>query len=116
MAIAELEKDPGGTAAGKGAAVVVFYAVWCGDCVRSLAYEKKLSEGMKGKVAFYRMDAERFEQIADRYWVDRYPTYVFFRDGKPDKDILVEPASEAEVREWLSARMASAGKKKQAKQ
>ena len=105
MAIAELDKDPPRTAAGKGAAVVVFYAAWCGDCSRSLEYEESISEELAGKVAFYRMDAERFERIADKYWVDRYPTYVFFRNGIPDKRILVEPASEAEAREWLSLRL-----------
>jgi thiol-disulfide isomerase/thioredoxin len=112
MAIAELEEDPPKTQAGKGASVVVFYAVWCGDCVRSLIYEKKLSAELAGKVAFYRMDAERFEPIADIYWVDRYPTYVFFKDGKPDGKILVEPAGESEVRTWLSARLGAPGKRK----
>ncbi len=111
MAIAELDKDPTETPAGKGAAVVVFYAVWCGDCKRSLAYEKKLSGEMDGKASFYRMDAERFERIADKYWVDRYPTYVFFRDGKPDKEILVEPHSEDEVRAWLSKKLAKPARK-----
>ncbi len=112
MEIAELDKDPPGTAAGNGAAVVVFYAVWCGDCRRSLSYEKKLSAELEGKVAFYRMDAEKFEPVADKYRVDRYPTYVFFRDGEPDKEILVEPGSEDEVRGWLAARMGSGKKAK----
>ncbi len=112
MTIAELDKDPPGTAAGKGAAVVVFYAVWCGDCRRSLTYENKLSAELEGKVGFYRMDAERFEPVADKYWVDRYPTYVFFRDGRPDKNILVEPGGESDVREWLAARMGSGKKAK----
>ncbi len=110
MAIAELKEDPPETAAGKGDSVVVFYAVWCGDCRRSLEYEKSLSAELEGKVGFYRMDAERFEPVADKYWVDRYPTYVFFRDGRPDKDILVEPGSESDVREWLAARMGAESK------
>jgi thiol-disulfide isomerase/thioredoxin len=102
MGIVELESDPSEAAAGDARAVVVFYASWCGDCRRSLGYEKKLSAELEGKVSFYRMDAERFEPTADRYWVDRYPTYVFFRKGEADKGILVEPASEDEVREWLA--------------
>lgn len=103
MAVAELDADPSDALAGTPAAVVVFYASWCGDCVRSLEFEKKLSEELRGKVAFCRMDAEKYERIADKYLVERYPTYVLFRNGAPDKKILVEPAGEDEVRQWLKA-------------
>ncbi len=91
----------------KKTAVVVFYASWCGDCARSMAYERALSKELAPKVTFYRMDAEKYEKIADNYWVENYPTYVFFRDGVADKDILVEPRSEEEVRLWLNAKMRS---------
>jgi thiol-disulfide isomerase/thioredoxin len=103
MAIAELNTDPAATKDAN--AVVVFYTSWCGDCWLSLEYEKKLSKELKGKVNFYRMDAEKYESIADKCQVERYPTYVFFRKGTADKNILVEPVSEKEVRNWINKKI-----------
>ncbi len=105
MAIVELETDPEKALAKRASAVVVFYASWCGDCRRSLEYEKKLSDEMKSQAVFCRMDAERFEKTADRYGVERYPTYVFFSKGKAQKGVLVEPGSEEESRAWVSAHL-----------
>ncbi len=104
MAIAELATDPRTALKGKEAAVVVFFASWCGDCRRSLEYEKGLSEEF-GKVGFFRMDAEEHEGIADAYGVERFPTYVFFRKGKPLKGSLVEPVAEGEARNWLEMKL-----------
>ena len=99
--ITELTSDPGMAVSTDAPAIVVFYATWCGDCKRSLLYEKKLSDEFTGKLNFYRMDAEKFESVADQYWVENYPTYVFFKNGKANKKILVEPGSEEEVRSWI---------------
>ncbi|MFN7990564.1 MAG: thioredoxin family protein [Candidatus Micrarchaeia archaeon] len=101
MGITELGEDPK-TAIGREAkAVVVFYASWCGDCTRSLLYEKMLSAEFEGNARFYRMDAERYERIADKYLVERFPTYVFFKKGKPVQGILAEPRNEEQVRAWI---------------
>jgi thioredoxin 1 len=105
MMITELKKDPETALSKIKCPVVVFYADWCGDCVRSLEYEKALSKEPKGKIAFYRMDAEEFEHIADRFGVERYPTYVFFRNGKALEGMLVEPYSEDEVRTWVNGKL-----------
>ncbi len=103
--VEELKDDPKDELKGEDAAVVVFYASWCIDCRTSEAFEAKLSEEFKEKVSFYRLDAAELEKIADLYGVERYPTYVFFRKGKPARGALVEPNSEAEVRGWLEARL-----------
>jgi thioredoxin-like negative regulator of GroEL len=87
------------------AAIVVFYAPWCGDSKASLEFEKVMEGEFDGQVQFYRLDATECEQIADKYNVERYPTYVFFRKGKPDRSTLVEPYSEDEVRNWIEIRL-----------
>ncbi|MEW6035498.1 MAG: thioredoxin family protein [Candidatus Micrarchaeota archaeon] len=100
-----LTQDPAVSLKKEEAAVVVFCASWCGDCWRSLDYEKKLAAEFSGKAGFYRMDAEEFEAIADKYGVERYPTYVFFEKGKPRRGILVEPVAEGEARNWVEMQL-----------
>lgn len=97
----ELTADPKTALKGVPAAVVVFYAQWCGDSRASEDYEAKMEGEFAGKVAFYRLDAVELEEIGDLYHVERYPTYVFFRKGKPLRGALVEPVAEGEVRNWM---------------
>ncbi len=101
----ELESDPKTALKGVPAAVVAFCATWCTDCQETEAYEKKLSEEYEGKVKFYRFDAVNNEEIADRFKVEAYPTYVFFRKGREVRGILVCPYSEAELRNWLESKL-----------
>ena len=99
--ITELTSDPKEALKGKAAAVVVFHVTWCGDSKRSVEYEEKLSEEFAGKVEFFRMEADEYDDIAEKYGVEHYPTYVFFRKGRPQRGALVEPYSEGEARNWL---------------
>ncbi|MBI5047195.1 thioredoxin family protein [Candidatus Micrarchaeota archaeon] len=101
MTITEITQDPKKIVPNTQLAVVVFYASWCGDCKRSLRYEKKLSEEFLGKVTFYRMDAEKYESIADQYGVENYPTYILLKNGKVTGNSLVEPSLELQVKNWL---------------
>ena len=103
--IAELSEDPKIGLKGADAAVVVFYASWCIDCRASEAFEAKISEEFKEKASFYRLDAANLEDIADKYNVEKYPTYVFFRKGKAQRGVLVEPVAEGEVRNWLEIKL-----------
>jgi len=103
--IQELETDPKTVLKGKAAVVVVFYASWCEDSRRAEDYEKKLAEEFGGRVEFFRLDADEFADVADSYRVEHYPTYVFFRKGKPQRGVLVEPYSEGEARNWLEMKL-----------
>ena len=105
--ITELMEEPKTALRGKAAAVVVFYTHWCGDCMRSAEYEKRLSDEFKGAVEFFRLDAAEYEEIGDRYGVERYPTYIFFHKGKPLRGALIEPVAEGEARNWLEMKLAS---------
>lgn len=103
--ITELSEDPKVGLKQEDAAVVVFYASWCIDCRVSEAFEEKISEEFKEKVSFFRLDAANLEDIADSYNVEKYPTYVFFRKGKAQRGVLVEPVAEGEVRNWLEMKL-----------
>jgi len=103
--ITELSEDPKVGLKGIETAVVVFYASWCIDCRTSEAFEEKISEEFKEKVSFYRLDAANLEDISDKYNVEKYPTYVFFRKGKAQRGVLVEPVAEGEVRNWLEIKL-----------
>ncbi len=99
--ITEISTDPAVLLSEKGYCVVVFYASWCGDCKRSYIYEKNLSKEFEGTVKFYRMDAEEYEPIANKYGVENYPTFVFFQDNLFIEGNIDEPESEDEIRQWL---------------
>jgi len=101
----EIEADPKVALKGKAAAVVVFYAPWCGDCKASEDFERSLSEGFAGMVEFFRFDAGNNEDIADAYGVERYPTWIFFSKAKPLRHPLIEPMAEGEARNWLEMRL-----------
>ena len=101
MKAVELAGDPKIALKGKPAAVVVFYADWCGDCKASEAFEEKLAGEFAGAVEFFRIDAAEQDDIADAYSVERYPTWILFRKGKAMRHPLVEPVAEGEARNWL---------------
>jgi thiol-disulfide isomerase/thioredoxin len=101
----EIESDPKAALRGTPAAVVVFYAPACADCALSEAFERKLSDEFAGRVAFFRLDAVNLEDVGDLYGVERYPTWIFFSKGRPQRHPLVEPVAEGEARNWLEMRL-----------
>ena len=88
----------------KGNSVVFFYAAWCPDCRKAEPMLEEVSMQFEG-VRFFKLDAEKFEGIADQYWVEKYPTIVVMKSGRPLADSLVEPGSTAEIHSWLSKRL-----------
>ncbi len=103
--VTELTTDPKTALKAVPAGVVVFYASWCGDSIKSEEYEKTMEKEFAGKVDFFRLDAIELEKIADSYEVERYPTYIFFRKGKSVRGNLVEPVSEGEVKNWVEIKV-----------
>ncbi len=101
MMIKELTEDPKKILAKKSNAIVAFVTTWCDDCKRSMKYETTLSETYNKKIEFFRMNAEKYESIADIYGVQNYPTFVFFKNGTPTEKSLVEPLSEDEIKKWI---------------
>ncbi len=63
--------------------VLDFYAKWCGPCIKMMPTIEKLSEELKGKVLFVKVDADQNKALMASYAIDEIPTFLIFKNGKP---------------------------------
>ena len=63
-------------------ALVDFYADWCGPCQALKPVIEKLSEDLKGKVAFGKINIDDNRETAAKYGIMSIPTLIIFKDGK----------------------------------
>lgn len=63
--------------------MVDFYAVWCGPCKITEPIIEELSEELKDKVVFYKVDVDEDNDLAAQYNVFSIPTFIIFKNGKP---------------------------------
>ncbi|NPA34498.1 MAG: thioredoxin [Chlorobi bacterium] len=69
-------------------AVIDFYADWCGPCKMVSPIIEKLSEEYKGKVAFYKVDTDREQQLAAMFGIRSIPTLVFIPLNEQPKALI----------------------------
>lgn len=80
-----------------GAAVVDFWAPWCGPCRMMTPIIESLAEKMAGKVKIAKLNVDDTPDIAAKFSVSTIPTLVFFKDGKAvHTSIGVVPEAELE--------------------
>ena len=65
-----------------GAAVVDFWAEWCGPCRIMGPIFEAASEEMKDKAKFGKVNVDENQELAERFQVMSIPTLIFFRDGR----------------------------------
>ncbi|BFL48881.1 thioredoxin [Lactonifactor longoviformis] len=67
--------------AGK-AALVDFYADWCGPCKMMAPVVEELSEEYKEKAVFGKVNVDENPSLAQKYGVMSIPTFVILKDGQ----------------------------------
>ena len=80
--------------------LVDFYADWCGPCQAMKPVLEELSQEMKGKIAFAKINVDQNRQSSMEYGVMSIPTMLVFRAGK-----LVDRLVGALPKEMLKQRL-----------
>ena len=67
---------------GKETAIIDFFADWCGPCKKLGPVFDSVSDEFKGKLAFYKVDIDKENNLAARYNVMSIPTVLLFKEGQ----------------------------------
>lgn len=79
----DLSKE-GLTYLGTQAAVIDFYAPWCGPCQRIAPIMEKLAEEYDGEIVFYKMDVGKNREVARALNVTSIPAVLYIPvEGEP---------------------------------
>ena len=80
---------------GAPAAVLDFWATWCGPCRMLSPVVEKLSEEYAGKVEFGSINVDEEESLAVSYGISVIPTLLFMKNGNVvNKTVGVRSADE----------------------
>ena len=80
-----------------GAAVVDFWAPWCGPCRMMGPIVESLATKMAGKVKITKLNVDDSPDIAAKFNVSTIPTIIFFKNGKAVHTVIgVVPEAELE--------------------
>lgn len=64
------------------AAVVDFYAEWCGPCMSMIDLYDRLAEEYDGKVVFCKVNTDEQKRLAIKNKVMSIPCFMFYKDGE----------------------------------
>lgn len=79
------------------AAVLDFWASWCGPCRMLSPTVEALAEKYAGRVEFGSVNVDEEDALASSFGISVIPTLFFLKDGKVvNKTVGVRPASELE--------------------
>ena len=72
--------------------VIDFWATWCGPCMRLLPQMEAMAEEFKGKVMFYKVNADKEKDLCSQFGIQALPTLFFVPvEGKPIVEIGASP-------------------------
>jgi thioredoxin 1 len=80
--------------------LVDVYTTWCGPCRDMAPVVGQLTGEFKGRAIVGKLDADRQQGICRRYGVDRYPTFLYFKNGE-----LVEKQIGGDSKQEMAARI-----------
>ena len=82
------------------AAVVDFFATWCGPCKMMSPVLDELSGEYEGKVSFFKLDVDDNQDLASEYGINSIPNLIFFKKGeKVSESVGFKPAED--LRTWI---------------
>ncbi|MHB1485670.1 MAG: thioredoxin [Saccharofermentanales bacterium] len=82
-----------------------FWAPWCGPCRMVAPLMEELSEELKGKAVFVKINVDEEIVLSQRYGIMSIPTIIVFSGGKA-VDKKIGACGKAELRKMLdSAKM-----------
>ena len=77
---------------GKAAAVVDFFATWCGPCKMLAPMIEQLAQKYDGQVSFCKIDIDENLDLANAFRINAVPTVMFFKDGQAVETLVgVQP-------------------------
>lgn len=62
--------------------VIEFFAVWCPKCSMMKPIYERVASELSKKVAFYKVDIDISEDVANKLGVEIVPTFVVFSQGQ----------------------------------
>lgn len=78
--------------------VIDFWATWCGPCMRLLPEMETLAEKYKGKVMFYKVNADKEKDLCNHFGVHALPTLFFIpAGGKPIIEVGATPEKYVQI-------------------
>lgn len=89
---------------GKTAAIVDFYADWCGPCRMVAPILEKLAKEYDGRLTVYKVNVDQAQDLAAAFQVSSIPTILFIpKKGQPM--MQVGALSEAEFRSVIEEQL-----------
>lgn len=81
----DFEKNPNDFVfKGKTAAIVDFYADWCGPCRKVAPILERLADEYAGKLTVYKINVDKEKDLASAFRVSSIPTLLFIPlEGQP---------------------------------
>jgi thioredoxin 1 len=64
-----------------GLVLVDFFADWCGPCKIMGPILDKVSDKYEGKIGFYKVNVDQYQELASQFEVMSIPTVVILKDG-----------------------------------
>ncbi|AHF06972.1 thioredoxin family protein [Desulfitobacterium metallireducens] len=73
----------------------------CSECSRLSSTVEQVADTLKSIVEVYYVDVDKVPEIKDEFQVEKLPTIILFKDGKP-QDTLVGYHQEREIHDFLN--------------